>query len=51
MAARRKTRKGGARLGVVVKGGVGKDDPHPQPQASSSRGSQPAGLPLDWAAH
>lgn len=27
MAARRKTRKGGARLGVVVKGGVGKDDP------------------------
>lgn len=27
MAARRKTRKGGAQLGVVVKGGLGKDDP------------------------
>lgn len=48
MAARRKTRQEGAQLGVMVKGGVGKDDPHhrlPLPKAAS-----PAGLPLDWAA-
>lgn len=45
MAARRKPRQEGARLGVVVKGGVGKDDAHhrfPLPKAAS-----PAGLPLD----
>ena len=49
MAARRKTRKGGAWLGVVVKGGMGKDDPHhrlPLPEAASL-----AGLALDCAVH
>ena len=43
MAARRKTRQEEAQRGVVVKGGVGKDDPHhrlPLPEAAS-----PAGLP------
>ena len=43
MAARRKTRQEEAQRGVVVKGGVGKDDPQhrlPLPEAAS-----PAGLP------